>query len=133
MLKGAPNVQDAIKVFTVDENFNIDNLVEYLSKFNAQSDPVVLYTRIEAIDLSVQKDQIPMDDSFDFNSFVNSLKIYDYHYDKRRVVLDENGIPVLSDNVVLKSDDFRSKAGIIDAISTYLYVAVGFFKPVVPS
>lgn len=133
MLKGAPNVQEAVKVFTVDDNFNIDNLVEYLSKFNAQSDPAVLYTRIEAIDLSAQKDQIPMGESFAFESFANSLKIYDYIYDKRRVVLDDNDIPVLSDNIVLKSDDFRSKAGMIDAISTYLYITVGYFKPVVPS
>lgn len=80
MLKGAPNVQEAVKVFTVDDNFNIDNLVEYLSKFNAQSDPAVLYTRIEAIDLSAQKDQIPMGESFAFESFANSLKIYDYIY-----------------------------------------------------
>lgn len=128
MLKGAPNVQEAVKVFTVDDNFNIDNLVEYLSKFNAQSDPAVLYTRIEAIDLSAQKDQIPMGESFAFESFANSLKIYDYIYDKRRVVLDDNDIPVLSDNIVLKSDDFRSKAGMIDAISTYLYITVGYFK-----
>lgn len=133
MVKNSSNVQDAIKLFTVDENFDLFRLCEYLSRFNDQSDAGHLFYTIERILLSADKDNLEFGENFDFGEFIDSFKIYNYKVEKKDIVFDENGIPVLSDKVILEAEDFRGKAGIVDAISTFLFWQVGFFKPIVPS
>lgn len=65
----------------------------------------------------------------DFEAFVDNFEI-------RRYTVDEEGNIVLLDgprDLIVKKEDYRSKAATVDALSTFLYFHHPYFKPVLLS
>ena len=121
-----------VSVFNPDEKDNpnaIEAIFQYAVELGNDKEYDYLISNYDAIEVNFFCQGYEFVDDFsreDFEEFVNTFEIRDYN-------IEDNGEVQLLDgdtNIIVRKQDYRLKASMVDALSTFLYLNHPYFKPI---